>query len=379
MAAGRLKLLIFQGTPFCNIDCSYCYLPNRSDTSRIDVSTVAQTALRVVEAGLVGQELEVLWHCGEPLVLPLSLYEQYFQCIEEHLSGRCKVTHAIQTNATLINDRWCQFLRRWNVKVGVSLDGPKDLHDKCRKDRQGRGTFDRVMEGIALLQASGIPFYVISVLHHESLDRPQELFDFFSAHNIRQVCFNVEEIEGTHDHSSLQTAGAEERVQDFYLAYFRLVEKEGAHWLREYEHSLRALFAARLGNSMVTPYEMLTVDHAGNYATYAPELLNSRLSDGSSFVLGNVHDQSLSFAKALERRSQVVDDIDRGTKLCQMTCAYFDMCGGGSPSNKLSEHNTFVATETVYCRFGTIAPLEAMALHLKSRIGDAAALTTTKI
>jgi uncharacterized protein len=229
-----------------------------------------------------------------------------------------------------------------------------------------------VMKGIALLQARGVPFYVISVLHRESLDKPQELFDFFSAHDIRQVCFNVEEIEGVHGYSSLQTADAEARVRDFYLAYFRLVEKQGAHWLREYEHSLRALFATRLGNSMVTPYEMLTVDHAGNYATYAPELLNARLGDGSSFVLGNVHDQSLSFAGALARRSQVAYEIERG----QMTCEYFDMCGGGSPSNKLAEHKTFVATETVYCRFGTKAPLEAMALHLKGRLGDAAALTT---
>ena len=376
MTAGPLKLLIFQGTPFCNIDCSYCYLPNRSNKSRIDVATVAQAVSRVVEEGLVAQDLEVLWHCGEPLVLPPSLYEQFFQCIEDQLGGRCKVSHAIQTNATLLTDRWCQVLRHWNVKVGVSLDGPRDLHNKCRKDRQGKGTFDQVMKGVALLQESGIPFYVISVLHRESLDKPQELFDFFCAHDIRQVCFNVEEIEGVHGHSSLQTADAEARVRDFYLAYFRLVEKQGAHWLREYEHSLRALFASRLGNSMVTPYEMLTVDHAGNYATYAPELLNARLSDGSSFVLGNVHDQSLSFAGDLARRSQVVDEIDRGTKLCQMTCQYFDMCGGGSPSNKLAEHKTFVATETVYCRFGTKAPLEAMALHLKGRIGDAVAATT---
>jgi len=377
MTTGPLKLLIFQGTPFCNIDCSYCYLPNRSDKSRIDVETVARTVSRVLEEGLVGQDLEVLWHCGEPLVLPPSIYEQFFRRIEELFGGRCKVSHAIQTNATLLNDHWCQVLRHWKVKVGVSLDGPKDLHDKNRKDRNGKGTFDQVMKGVALLQQHEIPFYVISVLHSESLDKPQELFDFFSAHDIQQVCFNVEEIEGVHGHSSLQSEDADVKVRNFYLAYFRLVERQGAHWLREYEHALRALFATRLGNSMVTPFEMLTVDHAGNYATFSPELLNARLKDDSSFVLGNVHDESLSFLGALASQSSVLNEIDSGTKLCQLTCQYFDMCGGGSPSNKLAEHKSFVATETVYCRFGTKAPLEAMALHLKGRISDAATVATT--
>src|SRR5207248_2905774 len=101
----------------------------------------------------------------------------------------------LQTNATLITEDWCDFFSRHTLRVGVSLDGPKEIHDKYRRDRRGRGTFEKTLRGIQMLQKNGIPIYVIAVLHKESLQSPDQLFHFFEELRVSEVCFNIEEIE----------------------------------------------------------------------------------------------------------------------------------------------------------------------------------------
>jgi len=153
----QTRLLILQPTPFCNIDCSYCYLPDRGDRSRMTVETVAAVAQRLLEDGLLGPELSVVWHAGEPLAAPPDFYEAAFGVLQQALGAHSELTHCIQTNATLIDERWCELFLRHGVKIGVSIDGPAALHDRHRRTRGGRGTHAQVMRGVALLRRHGIP------------------------------------------------------------------------------------------------------------------------------------------------------------------------------------------------------------------------------
>jgi uncharacterized protein len=141
LSLSPVELLIFQGTPFCNIDCRYCYLPDRNNRSRISIETVARTCEFLAGDNLVADAVEVLWHAGEPLIIPVDFYERAFATIERHLGG-ATITHKIQTNATLIDDEWIELFKRWNVSVGVSLDGPPHIHDRYRvtraRDRRAR-------------------------------------------------------------------------------------------------------------------------------------------------------------------------------------------------------------------------------------------------
>ena len=148
----RARLLVLQPTPFCNIDCDYCYLPNRQDKSRMSMGTVALAARRLADDQLAGPSLTVVWHSGEPLVLPPSFYEEAFDTIADAIGRDCKVTHSIQTNGTLINDQWCELFARRNVQIGVSVDGPADLHDRHRRTRNGKGPHHKVLAGMALLR-----------------------------------------------------------------------------------------------------------------------------------------------------------------------------------------------------------------------------------
>ena len=141
-----VHLLIIQPTPFCNINCSYCYLGDRSDKKQITLGTVEAIARFLRDVPVSASPLAVCWHAGEPLVVPVAFYEQAFNCFAQ-TPGAPAVQHSFQTNATLIDDKWCDLFKRWSVRVGVSVDGPRTIHDANRVDRAGRGTFDRVMRG----------------------------------------------------------------------------------------------------------------------------------------------------------------------------------------------------------------------------------------
>ncbi len=372
-APGPLELLVLQPTPFCNIDCSYCYLPDRQSTRRMSPDTLEQTVRWVFVSGLAREPFTVLWHAGEPLVLPVAFYETATELLRKYNVANIPILQSFQTNATLIDAAWCAFLRQPGFHIGVSVDGPDFLHDRHRRTRQGRGTLDRVLRGIHLLHEHRIPFEVITVLTAESLDYPDELFDFFRINGIGSVGFNVEEVEGPHTQSSLQRDGTTERFRRFLTRFVSLAYAANPPLLvREFESSAAALLQAhRFGPGARTqenkPWAIVNVDCDGNFSTYSPELLGvSSLAHGG-FALGNVSADTVDGVMATRRFQRLDDEIGRGVEMCRATCDHFHYCGGGPPANKFFENGTFASTETLFCR-----------LHKKISLDVSLALLETK-
>src|SRR5580700_1470841 len=135
--SGPLELLVVQPTPFCNINCSYCYLPDRQSTKRMSASVLEQTLRWVFAGDLVREPFCVLWHAGEPLTVPVAFYENATELLHRLNVSQVPFVQSIQTNATLIDAEWCRFFVEHHVDVGVSIDGPHFLHDRNRRTRQG--------------------------------------------------------------------------------------------------------------------------------------------------------------------------------------------------------------------------------------------------
>jgi uncharacterized protein len=211
----RIELLVIQPTPFCNIDCRYCYLPDRNTKAVVAPATLSNLFSQVFTSGWVRDCLSVVWHAGEPLVLPIGFYRNAFRLVDALKSTDVQVTHSFQTNGTLIGEEWCKFFIEERVNLGVSIDGPKHLHDRNRLTRSGRGTFDKTIAGIRLLRRHQVPFHVISVLSMESMLLPQEMFNFYIEEGIQGVCFNVEESEGGHVSQSFAQRGVEDAYYRF--------------------------------------------------------------------------------------------------------------------------------------------------------------------
>ncbi len=355
----RTRLLILQPTPFCNIACDYCYLPDRNSTARMGMETVRLAAERLRDDGLAGTELTVVWHAGEPLTMPPAFYDEAVEVVREVFGSACDVSHSIQTNATLIDDKWCEMFKRHGIRIGVSVDGPAGLHDAHRRTRTGRGTHERVMRGMAQLRAHGIPFHAIAVVTASTFAQADAFYDFFVEQGVSELCCNYDEAEGLHEHSSL--AGHEPAHAAFVA---RLLERSTASSsqlrVRELEMALR-LIAQPLPtyrwhgqdwpeNAQTLPFALITVAHNGDFSSFSPELLGQPSAEFGNFIFGNVATDGYFDSARSERFERLWGAIVRGTRECERSCAHYGFCGGGAPANKLYENGDLASGETLYCR-----------------------------
>jgi uncharacterized protein len=350
-----IELLVIQPTPFCNINCTYCYLPDRNSKDVVSEQTLINLFSQVFASGWLDDCLPVVWHAGEPLVLRPEFYRNAFRTIDRLKPAGVTVSHAFQTNGMLIDEAWCAFFAEEKVNVGVSIDGPRRFHDRNRLTRSGAGTFDKTIAGIRALRRAAVPFHVISVLSAESMAAPREMFDFYVAEGIREVCFNVEESEGDHVSRSLADAGIEAAYYNFLKEFWRLsASRPGSiDFIREIEQAVGQVIRpddTPMGNQMVEPFAIVSMDWAGNLSTFSPELLGLKNAGYDDYLLGNINRDALVDLPGRPSLARMLRDIRAGVAMCRETCQYFSVCGGGEPINKMAETGTFVSTETKYCR-----------------------------
>ena len=350
-----IDLLVVQPTPFCNIDCRYCYLPNRTSKAVVARETLERLFSQVFASGWFGEALSVVWHAGEPMVLPIAFYRDAFALIETLRPRQLQVVHSFQTNGTLIDDAWCEFFAESQINLGVSIDGPRQFHDVNRVTRSGRGTFDRTIAGIRLLRRHDIPFHVISVLTVASMGAPRAMFDFYVEEGIERVCFNVEESEGGHVSQSFGDAGIEDAYYRFLGEFWRIAAAAPGKitFLREIEQAVQQVIRpkeAPFRNQLVEGFAITSMDCAGNVSTFSPELLGLKSPAYDDFILGNIYRDAFTDLRRSPVLARMQADIDAGVAMCRERCEYFSVCGGGEPVNKLFENGSFASTETAYCR-----------------------------
>ena len=355
-----IETIVVQPTPFCNINCSYCYLPQRNDKTVMEQETITNIFTKVFASGWACSHLTVIWHAGEPLVLPISYYETAFRAIEALRPETLHLRHSIQTNGMLISPAWCEFFKEWNVGVGVSIDGPRDIHDAHRLTRSNHGTFEQTVTGIRLLRQHEVPFHIISVLSQDSLDRPEEFVEFYLSEGIENICFNVEESEGNHVSDLFAVDGLEKRFSLFLERFWSLSRQTNRiRFIREIDGMLPRIFRpdeAAMGNIQVTPFGMINVDCHGNVSSFSPELLGYKHEQYNDFIIGNINRHSLEEMRDSASMVAMSRDIAAGVEQCRLSCEYFSVCGGGAPVNKLTENGSFRSDRTSFCSLIEMVP-----------------------
>ena len=260
------------------------------------------------------------------------------------------------------------------LKIGVSLDGPQHIHDAQRVDRHGQGTFDRTMRGIKLLQQNNIQPSIITVLTQYALDYPDEIWQFFAEHRLTRLAFNAEEIEGVHTQSSLAGDETFTRYKRFFTRLLELREQcDNPPFVRELDRLINLMrnvdkYADRKAGAQENePLAILNFDHEGNISTFSPELLTMTHPQYGHFRFGNVFGGTLEDMLTSQKFVDMNAQIQRGVSRCRASCQYFAFCGGGAPSNKLWENNAFDSTETMRCKLGKQAIVDAVLDYLESK------------
>jgi uncharacterized protein len=182
MTRRAFNVLVKPTGPRCNLRCGYCFYlekhglyPEVRDFRMRD--DVLEAFVRQYLAGVDLAEVGFIWQGGEPTLLGLEFFKNVLKFQREYADGR-RITNSLQTNGTLLDDEWCGFLAKNRFLVGLSLDGPEELHDAYRVDAAGDPTFNKVMRGVSLLKKHGVDFNTLTVVNKKNSYHPREVYRF---------------------------------------------------------------------------------------------------------------------------------------------------------------------------------------------------------
>jgi uncharacterized protein len=357
-----IEKVVIQPTSLCNLNCGYCYLPNRAQNNLMAIAVVEHIATGISQ---LGHPIQIVWHAGEPLSCRLGHFSSLIAPFED-LRKEQMVRHAIQTNATLINKEWCKFFDIHNFQVGVSFDGPPWANQR-RVGWDGRPAFKEIMAGINHLKEAQIPFHVICVVSRANLGKAKELYFFFAELGCAAVGFNIEEQLGVYQIGF--SAKEDDAVLGFWRTLFREWQQNPIIKVREFERVLPSL--SMLSNSepqAPSLYDAFpSIACNGDVVLLAPEFLNMKSMSYSNFIVGNVLNEDLPQIVARGVQSLYVVDFKKGVSQCKAECEYFVTCYGGQAGNKFFELDTLNGTETAFCRNSAKRVADAILCELISQ------------
>ncbi|HYN96424.1 MAG TPA: cyclophane-forming radical SAM peptide maturase AmcB [Pilimelia sp.] len=356
--AERPAYVVMQPTTLCNLDCTYCYLPHRAADRRMPVPVAAAVATAVAPWARDGR-FSVVWHGGEPLAAG-----------RDHLAALLApfdpaVEHHVQTNATLVDDAWCEFFAEHRIRVSVSVDGARVRND-ARVTRGGRPAYDRIMRGVAALRRHGIGFSALCVVSRPSPPLAEELYAYFLDLGCDVLGLNIEEQEGV---NTRVNAHAGEAVAGFWAALTAAWRRDPRIHIREIEWSLRYAAAVLDGtDDEVLPRRLdpiPTVAQDGSVVLLSPELAGFSDPRYGDFSSGNVLTTPLAELLRTAGDTPWIAEFLTGVEACRARCPYFGFCGGAHAANRYFELGRFDGTETNHCRNSKMRLLEGVLDHAR--------------
>jgi uncharacterized protein len=166
----------------CNLDCKYCFFLSKEElypNSRFRMPDEVLASYIRQQLESQGPEATIAWQGGEPTLMGLDFFRRSIAVAHDYLRPGQSVQYTIQTNGTLIDEEWCEFLRENKFLVGLSIDGTRELHDVYRVDKRGRPTFDKVIRAARLMQQHEVDFNVLCTVHAKNVGHPLEVYHYF--------------------------------------------------------------------------------------------------------------------------------------------------------------------------------------------------------
>ncbi len=182
-APPAFHVLIKPTGAICNLDCKYCFFLSKEmlyPGSRFQMAEdLLETYLKQLLESHRAPQVDVAWQGGEPTLMGLDFFKRSVEIVNKLKRPGQQIQYAIQTNGTMLDDEWCAFFKQNNFLVGLSVDGPKDLHDVYRVNKGGAGSFDQVMRGLNYLKKHHVDFNILCTVHAANQHHPLKLYRFF--------------------------------------------------------------------------------------------------------------------------------------------------------------------------------------------------------
>jgi uncharacterized protein len=361
------RLIILQPTPYCNINCAYCYLGHRDDRRLMSKDVIEAVREKIFGRLSADAAPSVVWHAGEPTAAPLAWYAHAYGRLAAVAPAR--TSFAVQSNGIAIDAKWIDLFRRTNTNVSLSIDGPQRFHDARRRTRNGKPTWSLAMRGLRRLQNAGLAPTVITVLHPDGLDSPREYYHFYRDNGLTEISFSIDELEGANRRSSFGGRDHKADIAGFLVALMEQAYRDGYPLcIREVERIAQIMAGTSpAGNEQVEPWAAIVVAADGKVSTFSPEFMEVGAPAYGDFAFGNILDGEIEGFADGEIFKRTAREISAGLAACRASCRYFAVCGGGSPVNKFCENGDLASAETEFCRLTTQAAADALLAFLAAR------------
>jgi uncharacterized protein len=343
----------------CNIDCTYCFILSKealypNEKSRMSEATL-ETYIRQLLESHRTPEVTVAWQGGEPTLMKVDFFRRSVELVEKYRRPDQIVRHTFQTNGILLNDEWCAFFKKHNFLVGLSVDGPRELHDQYRVDRSKRGTFDRVMQGWRFLRQHGVDFNILCTVNAANEKHGRSVYRFFRDEMQAKWLQFIPIVErATADTLEIANLGWSEqpgRKRLLYTQTGNLVTKRSVGG-EQYGRFLIDIFEDwvrhDVGEVFVQMFDVTLEAYFGRHLLcihaptcgYGPALeYNGDVYSCDHFVeprykLGNIHQTHLvKLVSSAEQRRFGNDKRDTLTLQCR-NCDVRPLCNGGCPKDR---------------------------------------------
>jgi len=367
------SILIKPASAVCNLDCSYCfYLDRDADPYKALPARrmTAETLERLVDTYLFYSYPNSVFafQGGEPTLAGLPFFEKLVELQKQYGRDGQTVSNALQTNGILLDKNWCDLFRSYQWLLGVSLDGPEEMNDRYRFNKEGRGTWKRVMESVGLLQKNGVEFNILCVLSQANVDRPKELYRFYRGLGIDHIQF-IPLAEFDAEGNPMPFTISPEQYGRFLCELFDLWWPDRRKVrIRLFDNIAEALAGQKPGTCTMheTCDSYVVVEYNGD--VYPCDFF---VEDG--WKLGNVVLDSWPEIARRTRRYSFASKKTLAHPECQV-CEYQSICHGGCPKFRHGPHARFedldyfcAAYKMIYAR--GVEPLRAEVRKLMGRAG----------
>ena len=378
----------------CNLDCSYCYYLDKADIyggkEPVMTEEMLENVIREYILANDVPEITLNWHGGEPLVLGLDFYKKAVEFEKKYADGKV-ILNTLQTNGTLLDRSWTEFFRKNSFLIGISLDGPKDIHDRYRKDKGGQPTFDKVLRGIGLLYSGGVEFNTMSTVNKASEGRGLEVYQFLKSIGSHYMQFMpvVEHVKYPQGPSGKPVKGARPFIVDPREPNARIAPWSVSdvafgtflcdifdYWVRnDVGRFFVNQFDAALANWYGTaPGTCVYAETCGGNAVieHNGDLYGCDHFVYPQYLLGNITDKSIR--EMMESQEQVKFGIDKRNTLprrCR-ACEWVFACHGECPKHRFNTTESGETGLNALCAgyrkfFSHVAPYMDFMLELLKR------------
>ena len=358
----------------CNIDCKYCFFLSKealypNEKHRMSDTTLEAYIRQLLELHRTPQ-VTVAWQGGEPTIMKLDFFRRAVELVEKHRRPGQEVQHTFQTNGLLLDDDWCAFFKRQNFLVGLSVDGPRELHDAYRVDRRGHGTFDLVMQGWRHLRKHGVEFNILCTVNAANEQHGRAVYRFFRDElGAKWVQFIPIVERATKETLDIANQGWSERPGQKRLLYTQTGDlvTERSVGGEQYGRFLVDVFEEWVRHDVAQVYvQMFDVTLEAYFGRhllcihaptcgYGPALeANGDLYSCDHFVeprfrLGNIHQTHMqTLVSSPEQRKFGQDKHDTLTAQCRQ-CEVKPLCNGGCPKDRFALSRDGEAGQNYLC------------------------------